>query len=689
MLARLHARRHRLARRLQAAWRGFEARLWLAARHAAAANVQATIRMIVARRAFILLTRRVLIVQAAIRRDAAVKQLANARRAASEVAASARRHLARVTLRTMRSASIRIQAAARAAPCRALMLRKTAAAVHVQASYRRHALYLRYSSSVSACITLQSFARQLCARQKRRRMICAATSISATWRMRTASRHLALCLSAAAYLQATVRHLAVRRLLEAMNTTAITIQAVFRGMRSRERLCDLAFAATSIQAKWRSYHMVARLSLARNAATILQAATRRAGEMLALRRVLHATVCIQCASRKASARRILDVLRAEHDRERACACIQRIWRGRITRARLSLEHAAATTIEACVRRRSAIVTFAFTQIAVDQIQRCARGLKCRGERRKRVAALVTIQSASRSAAARRRFRVGLAVRRIQAAARGASVRVFVRCCGAARCIQSCVRRHRAVGNRRRMIAAAITMQRKHRSKAFARLMHVHVVCIQRAVRHFISSETVPYRQRVLHACFTMRGGTHVQIAPAISACVKLGIPLRQHARSRRFAMGMGLFETLLRVISSSNRSPHSMSLLSAALTLLRSLVSDGSCRAMIVSYLGFAEAMLKALVAQLNNKPFFELAADCLLAAERDPRLRDELKEHEQRVRTNDELLYKKRSLLARLDTSSDSTKDRNRKRAPVGGAGKRGAFADPQRRRLVMLLKP
>merc|ERR1711871_1005997 len=113
---------------------------------------------------------------------------------------------------------------------------------------------------------------------------------------------------------------------------------------------------------------------------------------------------------------------------------------------------------------------------------------------------------------------------------------------------------------------------------------------------------------------------------------------------RHFAMELKAMNLLVRSASGCNRSPHALSLLGVSLELMRAFLCDDRCRQLVVSYAEFIDLMIKLLIGHFGKSKFFDLAADCLLVARKDPRLSTELGQ----IR-NDKVLYNKRSLLVRL----------------------------------------
>lgn len=324
------------------------------------------------------------------------------------------------------------------------------------------------------------------------------------------------------------------------------------------------------------------------------------------------TAIASAVTLQAAARRLAAVraVTAARRRRRAAMCMQSLHRGAMARLYLQANRAAATHIAACVRGRAALISYAFALIATNDLQRAARGQASRRHCRARRLAIVQLQAAARAVACRRALWRALAERR--------------------------------------------------------------VVAVQRAARRMLAGDVLPHRRRVLHACAVMKRH-HALIARAMSACAALDV-LRAHERCRIFAVELGLLPYLLRSISSCNRSPHSMALLRAALPLAYALLADAGCRVRIASYAELVDAMLQVLVGHFGGNDCFNLAADCLFAAMRDVRARDELAN----IRC-EELLYKKRSLVTRLGGTDEKPGKRRGSGQPV----------DPRRaKRLVSLLK-
>ena len=82
---------------------------------------------------------------------------------------------------------------------------------------------------------------------------------------------------------------------------------------------------------------------------------------------------------------------------------------------------------------------------------------------------------------------------------------------------------------------------------------------------------------------------------------------------------------LLRTAGVCNRSPHSLQLLGLVLAILKALMSDAACRSHVANYLELCEVMIKVCHNHFGTGAFFSAAADCLLAAAEDPRLREQL----------------------------------------------------------------
>jgi len=472
------------------------------------------------------------------------------------------------------------------------------------------------------------------------------------------------------------------------------IQASSRGMRSRERLWDLSFAATCVQAAWRRYNARQLLQCARGAIIAIQSMARRtfaataagarylalleiqsaARRALAIKRAhglraFRAAIMLQSATRRMAAQRLATRRRWRRD---AVGCIQRLARGWATRRHLGKLHAAATFIIAHVRGGQAKVAFFAALLATEEMQRFARGLTARAQRRKATRAVLRLQAAARGAVDRRVAWRQMAARRLQAAARARFARELLRTGVAARRLQALARMASAVRKMAAARHAACTVQRRVRARQLERRARVVVVQLQRAARRFLKSDVIPYRRRVLHACYSMRASPQQLIVPAMKACRSLEV-LHAHARCRLFAMDLSLLSMLLRLIGSSNRSPHSMELLKMALPLVLCLVGDEACRPRIRSHLEVADVMMKLLISHFGHALYFGLAADVMLA---DPvRMRAEIQSAAADAGSADGIVWKKRQLLTRLE-AEQAKENKGKPQLPSRAPSKTGSAA-------------
>ena len=660
------------ASRLAASSRRMIARNQLQTALMAATRLEAVCRGRSPRLAFVKARAAAIHMQSVARRASSTRMLKAAITASVSLQAAWRGATARVLLGVQQLAATDIQAASRRLISRRVLATARAAATTIASAERCRAAKAFFITSVLQATLLQTVARGMIARRLLKTIkahahaLASIVTIQKAMRRFVAVANLATARKAVTTIQAATRRTAAVRTLQTAKTSATMIQAYQRRDTSRRLLATARTAATTIAAAERCRSAKAVLITSVLQATLLQTSWRRHRIVIQWSHAKRSVIVLQSAVRRMLVKTNVKALIQR--RRKAAVTMQRMQRGVKAREMLASWHAAATTIAKHVRGNAALIDYFLSYLAVIELQRIARGRVGRNDRAKRSHAVQKLQAMARGKSARTLASRSFAARRLQAATRGKKARAMATRIAAARSIQAVTRRHRAQQFKRRAVAAASTLQKHMRRRQLYKRAKTVVVRIQRAARHFLHGELIPYRYRVLHACYTMRH-QHGQLDQATAACLDLSV-LHTNGRCRYFAMELSLYPLLLKVVNSCNRSPHSMALLKLALPLTTALVKDESCRSFIASFVELTSVMVKTLVNHLNNAQFFGLAADCLLAAAADPRMRAELNKATEQT----SFAYQRKSLLARLE----------------GGKGnKRVALLDKERHgRLIKLLK-
>ena len=593
----------------------------------AAVKLQAMVRMARARHALAVACASAVVIEAAARRMAARQRLNTALASATALQAKARRRIAVKHLHAAQMASTRLQARVRARNARVRFALAMAAVGYLQSQWRwriahRHLVIAHFAATLmqakarqrraagelrlaqSAATIVQALARGVCVRAAIGRKRAAARDVQCSWRRRVAMANLVCHRSAAITTQASVRRVQSVRMARTRLAAVITLQTARRVVLDQRLLASLQrrHAATSMAAAWRMHKARTALTRSRGAALTMQANTRRRLVSLRITAMHHAAIPLQSAARRNAAvtlrtravqaatvmathaRRHAAMKSKIHARSRrdAATRLQSTARGVHARTLLSRRHAAATVITARVRGRNDHISYAFVQLAVNDIQRIGRGAIARRSAHRRTKSLVSVQASTRGRAARRRAMRMRAARAVQAIVRGRNARALATRLAAACTLQAAYRRHAAMLSLRRARTAAAALQRTWRARLLLRRAAAVVVRLQRAARRFLHADTIPHRRRVLRACAALHRN-HRVIEPAKVACTALSV-LHEHGRCRIFAIDLSLLPRLLMVIGSCNRSTHSLALLRLALPIATCLVADANCRARINSY---------------------------------------------------------------------------------------------------------
>ncbi|XP_029002056.1 abnormal spindle-like microcephaly-associated protein isoform X2 [Betta splendens] len=492
---------------LQAGFRGMRVRTEIRQKHQAATRIQASLRMVLCRKRYVLLRSASVIIQSRYRAlvlcRAQQTEYRALKQAAIRIQAVHRGFKAREELRKRHDAARAIQAQFRMHRTRVAFLAAKCAAVIFQERYRAKMLrdqqLQSYKAMKSAAVTLQAAYRGHRARRTIMQMHRAATVIQRVFRTYTdRSRFLAVrkaalvcqqrCRAvilgrkarldyrwkrkAVVCLQAAFRAHKVRKQLRVQHVAALTVQAHFRTYRQRTYYKRLRWAAVVLQRRYRATNAMraemSALKAKRGAAVVLQAAFRGKRSRHILKQKHQAASVIQRAYKAHSERRQYLTLksavltlqlrwranaaakeqrRRHQNTRRAAVVLQAAFRGWKVRRDAGHQHQAATVIQSAFRKHREEVKFQAMRLAAIIIQRSYRSLVL--QRREREHFLRQRRSAVVLQAAFRGHRVRASVAEMH---RAAAV------------IQANYRRHKEQLSFRRRRWAACVLQHRFRAQ---------------------------------------------------------------------------------------------------------------------------------------------------------------------------------------------------------------------------------
>ncbi|XP_053324917.1 abnormal spindle-like microcephaly-associated protein isoform X2 [Spea bombifrons] len=505
------ALKHKMARKIQIAYRIHRARVSYQAMQSAAGTIQAWYRSIkisrIMRSAYVELRHSTILIQAAYRGSLVRKSVRSMHMAATTIQSYYRMHSQRNRYKHMVQAARTIQQRFRDTKARNLALRRyqetRRATLLLQAAFRGMKVRKEIQKAQQSAVVIQRCFRSYIQRQKYLALQVSAVCIQRRYRAlllgRSTRRDFIACREAAVCIQAAYRGFKERRELARMHKAACKIQSVFRMHRMYAKYQTMKLAATLIQRRYRSL-LIARCQRAqylriRMAAIVVQAAYRGMQTRRNLRELHKAAVKIQARYRMHSTFRAKKAAQ-EAKRNSAAQVLQAAWKMHRTRRDFVKVKAAALLIQAAFRGQKSRRQHGEMQAAACLIQHWYRSRRVARLQRARYLSVrtsaVIIQAAFRRKLAHRLQQKETAARKLQAFLRMTVCRKrFLRLKSAAIQVQSFYRMQKS---RRAYVAkktAALAVQRRYRAhlamkrqrETFVK-MRRSVVCIQSAVRGF-------------------------------------------------------------------------------------------------------------------------------------------------------------------------------------------------------------
>ncbi|XP_068581167.1 abnormal spindle-like microcephaly-associated protein [Cebidichthys violaceus] len=419
--------------RLQAAYRGCEARKQLRKQREAAVTIQSHFRKHRQRTYYKTLHWAANVLQARFRANKKVREETRA-------------------LSAQRDAAVLLQAAFRGMKSRRLFKQRHRAAVIIQRAYRAHCEHQQYLTLKSSVLTVQRRYRATAAAtvqmQKYQTIRSAAVVLQAAFRGQQVREQVARWHQAATVIQAAFRKHREEVKFQAMRLSAIIIQRYYRACilqrQQRENFLKMRRSAIVLQAAFRGHRVRTDVAKMHMAAAVIQANFKRNKQQSSFRKQRWAACVLQQRFR-AQRQRNTEV---KHYQEvkKAVISLQAAFRGMKSRRTIKRRHHAACVIQRAYRAFSKRKQYLKFKLSVLIIQRKYRAaVTAKGQRTRylemRRAAII-----------------------FQAAFRGQQVREQVaRWHQAATVIQVAFRKHREEVKFQAMRLSAIIIQRYYRA----------------------------------------------------------------------------------------------------------------------------------------------------------------------------------------------------------------------------------
>ncbi|KAM9460689.1 abnormal spindle-like microcephaly-associated protein [Clarias gariepinus] len=436
--------------RLQAAFRGWNARREILTRHQAALVIQTAYRRFVAQRSFLSLKKSVVTVQRRYRAKKAGEQ-------------------SRSKYLSLKCAAVTIQASWRGKAERKRINQLHQYATLIQSHYRRHVVQTKFTALKRAASVIQKQYKCYRMTQAMRSEFLAvkkaAVVLQSAYRGMRVRQDMAKKSKAATVIQSAVRAFIGRKSFLAQRRAAIVLQQHYRayvlGQHKRQCYIQLKKSTIILQAICRGCKVRRELQKRHHAATVIQACFRMYKAKICYVAVRCAAIIVQRRYRAYVMGR--KAFKSYLQIKTAVVTIQSAFRGMQVRRNLHIMHQAATVIQARVRGHLQLLKYTRHKWAASILQRQFRANKLRNMVKKQYIAMKE------------------AALCIQSAYRGMKVRKWVsEMQAAANIIQRNYRMHKQWQEYQALKQATILVQRRYRVNLLAKRQRARYCAMQKA-----------------------------------------------------------------------------------------------------------------------------------------------------------------------------------------------------------------